>query len=227
MAAGVRADEFGRLGRRFAGLNLAILASMAAALGLAVFAYLAGQAGRTVTSQGGRPVAQERLPASTVSPKPVVVRPQTILTAPAGGQPTTAGKSAAPVTVPQTAAPGEPAVVQGRADTGTAAQAAPARAAASTSPAEPARPAVLSLAQPCPARGWYVQLGALRGAAHVRDLVAQGRGHGFPVCTSDARGLTLVLAGPYHDGREALRARDRLKQTVGIRGFLRKDGGRD
>lgn len=109
---------------------------------------------------------------------------------------------------------------------GAAAQAAP-RAPAIEAPGEPAHQITPPLTQPCPARGWYVQLGALRGPAHIHDLVTLGRAHGFPVCTSGVRGLTLVLAGPYRDGREALRARDRLKQALDIQGFLRKGGGRD
>ena len=175
MTTGVGTDEFGRLGRRFTGLNFAILASMVAALGWAVFAFLAGQPNQAVMSQGDRPAAQER------QPMPVMVSKSRVR------------RQAIP--------------------------AAPAREPAAEAPAE--------AAQPCPTRGWYVQLGALRGPAHVRELATQGREHGFPVCTSGAPGLTLVLAGPYRDGREAVRARDRLKQTSGIRGFLRKDGGRD
>ena len=85
-------------------------------------------------------------------------------------------------------------------------------------------PAVPPHARTCPAAGWYVQLGALRGTAHVRDLVVQGREHGFPTCTADAHGFALVLVGPYRNGHEAVRARDRIEQALGIRGFLRRDG---
>ncbi len=100
----------------------------------------------------------------------------------------------------------------------------PAMSAAA--PEASAEPVVPPQAHTCPAAGWYVQLGALRGTAHVRDLVAQGREHSFPTCTVDAHGLTLVLAGPYRDGHEAARARDRIEQALGVRGFLRRNGGR-
>lgn len=189
------ADEFGRLERRVAALNFVILASLAAALGLVASALLAASQPDSAAELGGRPALPARLPVAEVVPRPAA--------------PAVAQMSAA-ASAPLAATPEAPAAAP-----------APAHTVVPKVSAEPAMPLP---ARVCPAAGWYVQLGALRGTAHVRDLAAQGREHGYAICTAVTHGLTLVLAGPYRDGHEAVRARDRLKQALGIQGFLRRDG---
>lgn len=219
-------NELERQRKCLNGLNVVVLAALAAASGLAFFFILARQdavkAAPHATARALGESQRAREPAPTVGAG----------TQAAAGT-SSAGVKAEATFVPPAAAsaPASEVAPQERPSDGAQGVAASKGRVAGGAPpmAERGGKTADSGAHHCQASGWYVQLGALRGDDHVRSLLAQSSGHGFPVCTLKGGGsdLVLVLAGPYREGHAAVQARDRVKKMLGIQGFLRDYGKRD